>query len=109
MKKNDPFCPVESTLWLITGKWKVMIIYYLLQDTKRFNQLQRDLGGISHRTLSKQLKEMEENGLIIRTDYGEIPPRVDYSLSSKGHSLKPVLDAMHQWAENHHHQGKKKN
>ena len=97
--KENPFCPVEITLSLITGKWKVMIIYYLLEDTKRFNQLQRDLNGISHRTLSKQLKEMQEDNLIIRKDYGEIPPRVDYSLSPLGKSLNPVLSAMHEWGE----------
>jgi len=99
MAKKDAFCPVETTLYLITGKWKVMIVYYLLQDTKRFNQLQRDLNNVTHRTLSKQLKEMEDSGLVIRTDYGEIPPRVDYKLSPLGMSLKPVLDAMHEWGE----------
>lgn len=99
MAKKDAFCPVEVTLDLISGKWKVMIIYYLLDGTKRFNQLQRDLNGITHRTLSKQLKEMEDDGIIIRTDYGEIPPRVEYSLSALGQSLKPVLTAMHKWGE----------
>lgn len=99
MRKEDVFCPVETTLGLIAGKWKVMIIYYLLKETKRFNQLQRDLGGITHRTLSKQLKEMEDDGLIIRTDYGEIPPRVEYSLSPRGWSLESVLTAMHNWGE----------
>lgn len=97
--KKEVFCPVETTLSLIAGKWKVMIVYYLLKGDKRFNQLQRDLNGITHRTLSKQLKEMEENGLIIRTDYGEIPPRVEYSLSRLGQSLEPVLEAMHKWGE----------
>ncbi len=76
-----------------------MIIYYLLQETKRFNQLQRELGNITHRSLSKQLKEMEKDGLIIRTDYGEIPPRVEYSLSSLGRSFESVLQSMHQWGE----------
>lgn len=101
MVKKPAFCPVEKTLALIAGKWKVMIIYYLLQDTKRFNQLQRDLGGITHRSLSKQLKEMEDDGLVIRTDYGEIPPRVEYSLSPLGESFRDVLQSMHIWAENH--------
>lgn len=99
MKEKDIFCPVEVTLSLIAGKWKVMIIYYLLKGTRRFNELQRDLKGITHRTLSQQLKEMEESGLIIRKDYREIPPRVEYSLSPRGQSLAPVLSAMHKWGE----------
>lgn len=98
-RKKEVFCPVKTTLGLIAGKWKVMIIYYLLDGTKRFNQLQRDLGGITHRTLSKQLKEMEDDKLVVRTDYREIPPRVDYSLSPLGLSLKTVLSAMHLWGE----------
>ena len=102
MAKKQIFCPVETTLSLLSGKWKVMIIYYLLKGTARFNQLQRDLGNITHRTLSKQLKEMEEDGLVIRTDYGEIPPRVEYALSPLGQSLSPVLKAMHTWGEKHH-------
>lgn len=101
MKKKEVSCPVETTLALISGKWKVMIIYYLLKGVTRFNQLQRDLSGITHRTLSKQLKELEADGLIVRTDYGEIPPRVDYKLSPLGKSLEPVLAAMHKWGEKH--------
>ncbi len=97
MADKELFCPVETTLSLISGKWKVMIVYYLLKDTKRFNQLQRDLNGITHRSLSKQLKEMEKDGLVIRNDYGEIPPRVEYSLSPLGRSLDPVLMSMHEW------------
>lgn len=99
MAKKEVFCPVEYTLSLIAGKWKVMIIYYLLQGTKRFNQLQRELSGITHRSLSKQLKEMEQDGLIVRTDHKEIPPRVEYSLSPLGKSLKSVLNSMHEWGE----------
>lgn len=102
MSKEDagekPGCPAELTLRLINGRWKPMIVYWLLQGTRRFNQLQRDLGGITHRTLSKTLKEMENDGLVERQDYGEIPPRVEYSLSERGRSLEPVLNAMHDWA-----------
>lgn len=76
-----------------------MIIWWLMAGERRFNQLQRDLGGITHRTLSKTLKEMEADGLVSRRDHGEIPPRVDYALTEKGRSLAPVLDAMHVWAE----------
>ncbi|HEY9536821.1 MAG TPA: helix-turn-helix domain-containing protein [Kiloniellaceae bacterium] len=95
-------CSAETTLEFLSGKWRPMIIYWLLQGTRRFNQLQRDLGAITHRTLSKTLKEMEADGLIARTDHGEIPPRVDYSLTEKGESLEPVLTAMAKWAEKHH-------
>ncbi|MFN3327138.1 MAG: winged helix-turn-helix transcriptional regulator [Bryobacteraceae bacterium] len=94
-------CPTEITLNVISGRWKVMVIYWLLQGEKRFNQLQRDLSGITHRTLSKQLKEMEASGLIERHDYGEIPPRVDYRLTPLGRSLEPILLAMHDWAVQH--------
>jgi DNA-binding HxlR family transcriptional regulator len=99
MKKNTYSCPVEVTLEAISGKWKVMAIHQLLEGPKRFNQLQRELQGVTHRTLSKQLKEMEERGLIIRKDFQEIPPRVEYSLSALGKSLKPILKAMHKWGE----------
>ena len=99
MAKDYIFCPVETSLGVISGKWKVMIIYYLLQGTRRFNQLQRELGGISHRTLTKQLREMESQGIVLREDYGEIPPRVEYSLSPLGASLKNILLEMHEWGE----------
>ena len=91
-------CPSEITLEVISGRWKMMVIYWLLQGERRFNQLQRDLGGITHRTLAKQLREMEADGLVERHDYGEIPPRVEYTLTPLGHSLKPVLMAMQDWA-----------
>jgi len=94
-------CPTETTLELISGRWKVMVIYWLLQGERRFNQLQRDLAGITHRTLAKQLKEMEADGLVDRHDYGEIPPRVDYRLTARGRSLEPVLVAMDDWAQKH--------
>ena len=94
-------CPAETALAFLSGKWRPMVIFYLLQGTRRFNQLQRELGAVTHRTLSKTLKEMEADGLLIRHDYGEIPPRVDYALTEKGRSLAPVLDAMHRWAETH--------
>lgn len=101
MDKKQVSCPVENTLEAIAGRWKVLIIQQLLDGKKRFNQLQRELPGITHRTLTKQLREMEECGLITRKDYGEIPPRVEYALSPLGESLKPVLTAMHEWGKNH--------
>ena len=91
-------CPTEVTLGVIAGRWKVMVIYWLLQGARRFNQLRRDLAGISHRTLAKQLREMEATGLVERRDYGEVPPRVEYRLTPLGRSLEPILLAMHDWA-----------
>lgn len=94
-------CPTEQTLDLISGRWKVMVIYWLLKGDRRFNQLQRDLSGITHRTLAKQLRELEADGLVERHDFSEIPPRVEYRLSPFGHSLEPILLAMHEWAVAH--------
>ncbi len=103
MTRKNVSCSVELTLSVIAGRWKVMIIHQLLEGTKRFNQLQRELSGITHRTLAKQLREMEETGLVERRDYKEIPPRVDYRLTPLGMSLKDILFAMHDWAEKHGH------
>lgn len=91
-------CPTEATLDLISGRWKPMIIYWLLKGERRFNQLQRDLGEVTHRTLARQLRELQADGLVQRRDYREVPPRVDYRLTPLGRSLEPVLLAMHQWA-----------
>ncbi len=99
--KNKPFCPVEVTLNVVSGKWKIVIIHYLINGPKRFNELQKLLGGISHRTLIQQLREMEECGLISRKDYKTIPPKVDYRLTKLGNSLSPVLSAMHEWGRQH--------
>jgi DNA-binding HxlR family transcriptional regulator len=94
-------CPTEQTLDLISGRWKAMVIYWLLKGDRRFNQLQRDLSGISHRTLTKQLRELEADGLVERHDFSENPPRVEYRLSTLGQSLEPILRAMHEWAVSH--------
>ena len=99
MPKKSVSCPVETTLGILAGRWTVMIIHQLLEGTKRFNQLQRELSGITHRTLSKQLRQMEAQGLIERRDYKEIPPRVEYSLTPLGLTLRDILQAMHVWAE----------
>jgi DNA-binding HxlR family transcriptional regulator len=95
--KKKAGCPVETTLKIIGGRWKVLIIHFLLEDTQRFGELTRLLGGISARTLSKQLRELETDGVVNRKDYGEIPPKVEYSLTPLGKSLKPVLLAMESW------------
>lgn len=92
-------CPVETTLKVIGGRWKVLIIHHLLEGTKRFGELTRALGSISARTLSKQLRELEEDGVIDRNDFGDIPPRVEYSVSTLGTTLKPVLKAMEAWGQ----------
>ncbi|WP_022729039.1 winged helix-turn-helix transcriptional regulator [Fodinicurvata sediminis] len=96
---NRPSCPAETTLEFLGGKWRPMIIYWLLEGPMRFNELQRRLGAITHRTLAKTLREMEADGLVIRHDYVEIPPRVDYSLTPLGRSLEPILQAMEHWAQ----------
>lgn len=96
-------CPVEITLRVISGRWKVLVLHYLLEQTTRFNELHRKLGGISHRTLAKQLRELERDGILRRKAFAEIPPRVEYSLTSLGRSLEPVLRAMHDWGEDFAH------
>lgn len=88
------------TLSIISGKWKMVILYWLIEkETVRYNELQRLIGTISYKTLSVQLKEMEEDGLIIRKEYPQIPPKVEYSLSKKGLSLYPIMEAMCAWGE----------
>ncbi len=96
-----PACPVETTLSLISDKWKVLIIRDLLEGTKRFGELKRSLGGISQKVLTSQLRQMEKSGLLVRTVYPEVPPRVEYSLTELGMSLKPILDAMKAWGESY--------
>lgn len=95
--KKSVGCPVEVTLGYISGRWKVMILYHLFERERRFNELHRLLQGVSARTLTNQLREMEEQGLLLRHDYAEVPPKVEYSLTELGRSLKPVLLAMDQW------------
>lgn len=94
-------CPVEKTLEVIGGRWKVLLIHWLLQGTMRFAELQRKLPGITHRTLTRQLRELEEADIIHREVYPVIPPKVEYSLTPLGRSLEPVLMAMHRWGEDY--------
>ncbi len=96
-KKVLPACPVETTLSLIGDKWKVLILRDLLPGTKRFGELKKSIGGVSQKVLTAQLRDMEENGLVSRKVYPEVPPRVEYSLTELGRSLKPILDAMQDW------------
>ena len=97
--KELPACPVETTLTLISNKWKVLIVRDLLAGTKRFGELQRSVGNVSQKVLTAQLREMEEDGLVDRKVYPEVPPRVEYSLTELGRSLEPVLSAMWNWGE----------
>lgn len=92
-----PNCPVETTLCLISDKWKIFIIRDLLNGTMRFGALKKSLPGISQKVLTQHLRAMEDRGLINRKVYAEVPPKVEYSLTKTGASLKPVLNALEQW------------
>lgn len=96
-----PACPVETTLMLIGDKWKVLILRDLMTGTKRFGELKKSIGGVSQKVLTAQLRSMEENGLVVRRVYAEVPPRVEYSLTELGESLKPMLDFMESWGNNY--------
>ncbi|EGN65291.1 helix-turn-helix transcriptional regulator [Fusobacterium animalis] len=97
LKKDLPPCPVELTLLLISNKWKVLIIRDLLDGTKRFSELKKSINNISQKVLTSNLREMEENNLLTRKVYPEIPPRVEYTLTDIGYSLKTLLDDMDKW------------
>ena len=94
-------CPVEAALDIIGGKWKSIILFRLLEETRRFNELRRLLPKITQRTLTNQLRELEDDGLVIREVFPEVPPRVEYSLTPLGQTLLPVLEALKGWAEVH--------
>ena len=97
MSKNLPACPVEVTLMLISDRWKVLILRDLLSGTKRFGELKKSIGSISQKVLTINLRSMEEDGLLTRKVYAEVPPRVKYTLTELGKSLQPILLAMQQW------------
>ena len=99
MDINLPACPVETTLMLIGDKWKVLILRDLMPGTKRFGDLKKSIGSVSQKVLTAQLRDMEKKGLVSRKVYAEVPPRVEYSLTETGKSLKPILDAMGNWGE----------
>lgn len=103
--KELPACPVETTLTLIGDKWKVLILRDLMGGVKRFGELRRSVGNVTQKVLTAQLRAMEESGLVSRKVYAEVPPRVEYTLTETGYSLRPVLDAMMSWGEEY----KKKN
>lgn len=97
----SPGCPVEAALTLISGKWKAVVLWHLLQGTLRFNEIRRRLPDVTQRMLTNQLRELEADGFIIRTVYPQVPPKVEYSLSERGRSLEPVLVALKTWGETH--------
>lgn len=99
--KELPACPVETTLTLISDQWKVLILWDLMPGTKRFGELKKSIGNVSQKVLTAQLRQMEDSGLLTRTVYPEVPPRVEYTLTDLGRSLKPILDAMWTWGENY--------
>ena len=96
---NLPKCPVEVTLMMIGSKWSVLIIRELLSGTKRYSELKRAIEGVSPKVLTAQLRDMEEKGLLIRTVYPEVPPKVEYTLTELGYSLKNILNALQMWGE----------
>ena len=94
-------CPVEASLEIIGGKWKGIVLFHLLEGTMRFNELKRKMGNVTQRMLTKQLRELEGDGLISRKVYAEVPPRVEYRLTDKGKSLRPILLALEKWGARH--------
>lgn len=106
--KDLPACPVETTLMLISNKWKVLILRDLMPGKKRFGELKKSIGNISQKVLTAQLRDMETQGLVNRKVYAEVPPRVDYSLTELGKSLKPILDAMWLWGNDYKIQNSQK-
>ncbi len=95
----EPDCPVATTVQLIGNKWKLLIIRNLLDRSWRFNELHKSLDGISQKVLTDSLRQLEADGIITRTVYAEVPPRVEYALSDLGESMRPILDAMKDWGE----------
>ncbi len=101
MAKKAVSCPAETALTILEGRWTLLILRALFEGTKRFSELHRLLAGVSHRTLTQQLRQLADRGLINRKVYAQVPPKVEYSLTSLGRTLKPVIDAMHEWSETH--------
>ena len=101
MKHKDAMCPTEYTLKIIGGRWKVTILYHLFLGVKRFSELQRTLTGITQKMLTQQLRELEKDGIVHREIYPQVPPKVEYSLTALGTSLKPVIEAMCDWGLMH--------
>ena len=103
-KQELPACPVETTLTLISDKWKVLILRDLMNGTLRFGELKKSIGHVTQKVLNAQLRQMEASGLLTRKVYAEVPPRVEYSLTPLGRSLQPIMDAMRVWREQYKQQ-----
>lgn len=102
MERKPDNCRVEDALGILVGKWKPVILLYLLQDgTKRFSELKRNMPGITQKMLTKQLRELEDEDIIERVVYAQVPPKVEYSMTEYGRSLEPILEAMHEWGAKH--------
>lgn len=99
-ENKNPACPITAMLELVGGKWKPVILYYLMNKTRRFGEIAVRIPTISRKVLSQQLKELEKDGLIVRKQYREIPPRVEYTLTDLGKSLSPVFKEMAKWGKN---------
>jgi DNA-binding HxlR family transcriptional regulator len=99
--ERSPGCAVEAALSLIDGKWKGVVLYHLLERTHRFSEIRRRIPNVTQRMLTNQLRELEADGLIRRTVYPEVPPKVEYSLTARGRSLAPVIAALKSWADAH--------
>ena len=100
LRADLPACPVETCVSLVGSKWKLLIMRdLLLNGSMRFKELQRSVGGVSQKVLTSNLREMESTGLVVRRVYAEVPPRVEYSLTETGESLRPIMDAMWAWGE----------
>ena len=104
-KEEMQACQVATTVQMIGSKWKLLIMRNLLQRPWRFNELRKNLEGISQKVLTDSLRSMEEDGIITRTVYPEVPPRVEYALSALGESMRPIMDAMEVWGNNYKNQG----
>ncbi len=98
MKQSSSTSPVNATLKVIGGQWKLLILWYLSQETLRFNELTRRLSGVTQKMLAQQLRELEAAGLVVRKVYPEVPPKVDYAITDYGKTLEPVLKAMAEWS-----------
>lgn len=96
-KKQLPACPVEKALLMISNRWKILILRDLMDGTKRFGELKKSIGNVTQKVLTANLRSMEDSDLLTRTVYAEVPPRVEYTLTEYGYSLKPILDAMKDW------------
>lgn len=102
MERKPDNCRVEDALGILVGKWKPVILLYLLQEgTKRFSELKRNMPGITQKMLTKQLRELEDEDIIERVVYAQVPPKVEYSMTEYGRSLEPILAAMHEWGAKH--------